>query len=78
MMVFNGMGDLFANAVPPALPLVTNTVHTLGLLLLIAIVGLPGLTLVSSVWRDSRKSRGAGGGTAKRAAPRLCTACGSF
>src|SRR5262249_747495 len=77
MLAFSGMGDLFANALPPSLPLVTNTIHTLGMLLLVAIVALPGLTLFSSVLRDSWTGGGEGQDRPRRKAPRLCTACGS-
>jgi hypothetical protein len=78
MLGITGLGDFTLSALPPALPLVSDTLHNLGLMLLVALVALPALTLLSSVWRElrtDRRDRDAGG-IRKPSPVRLCTTSG--
>ena len=78
MLGITGIGDFALNALPPALPLMSDALHDLGLLLLVGLVALPALTLLSSVWREMRANRrgGVAGGIGKLSTMRLCTTSG--
>lgn len=77
MMEFFGLGELALNALPPTLPLMTDTIHRLGLLLLVGLVAVPAIALVASVWREARARGGSDGEAGKRSTGRLCPAHGA-
>jgi hypothetical protein len=57
---------------PPELPLVTDTIHTFGWLLVVSLVAGPAIALAGSVLREAL-SRASGGGRSGRCeTTRLC------
>jgi hypothetical protein len=59
---------------PPRVPLMTETVHTFGWLLVVALVAVPALALAGSVLREAlaRASSSQGDSPRRRSATRLC------
>jgi hypothetical protein len=58
---------------PPWIPLMTDTIHTLGWLLLVALVTVPALALAGSAIREAlSKPSSATGRPPQRPAARLC------
>jgi hypothetical protein len=68
-----GGGAMSLQAIPPVLPLLAETIHDLGLLLLIGLVALPAAALAGSAWRDARENRHSG----PRIAGRGCAPSGA-
>lgn len=60
---------------PPQVPLMTDTIHTLGWVLLVSLVAGPGLALAGSVLRDvlAKASAPKGGASARRRSAQLCS-----
>jgi hypothetical protein len=59
---------------PPRVPLMTETIHTFGWLLVVALVAVPGLVLASSVLREALvgASSSKGDSRRRRSPTRLC------
>jgi hypothetical protein len=75
---FAGLGELAWSALPPTLPLMTDTIHRLGLLLLTGLVAIPAAALVASAWQEARARRRSGGSATERTGGRLCSAHGTL
>ena len=61
--------------IPPQVPLMTDTIHTFGWLLVVSLVVGSGLTLAGSVVRDAMSRVSTGGPKARRNSSELCSSC---
>lgn len=68
------LNALSLSALPPSVPLVSDTVHVVGWALLVGLVALPALALMANALREATARANRPGG--RRRAMRLCSAHG--